>query len=360
MNFVKNFTKKRITTLALISLLIFWGTFYWNISTADAALITSTSIQPSNSIPSATGVQYAVKFTFPDATPLECIQIKFATTTAMSTPATSMTSASGFSLTGGGLTSGNWTNYGSTNGTLEIYAASAQTPSSGGTPTITWTGVGNTSITNPTNIYAQITTFTTESGAGATCTTQVDQSNINAMLFSTGVATSVSVDPSLTFSVANDGSAVNGSGDTGFVTTTSSTIPFGTVDAGLTGVASQTLTVSTNASHGYNLYINKTGTMTDSNSDTYRDQGNLLSAPAAFDGSTTQTSFAVTDDSTNNSLGSNKWGAIQNTPNSDAIDSATGPVNAQAVHDEFKVETSNTQAPGTYNTTVIYTAAPSY
>ena len=203
MRFVKNITKKRIATISLISLLIFWGTFYWNISSADAALITSTSIQPSNSIPSASGVQYAVKFTFPDATPLECIQIKFATATDMGTPATGMTSGSGFTLSGGGLTQGNWyTNYGTTNGTLEIYAASAQTPSNGGTPTITWTGVTNTSITNPTNIYAQVTTFTTESGSGATCTTPVDQSNINAMLFSTGVATSVSVDPSLTFSVA--------------------------------------------------------------------------------------------------------------------------------------------------------------
>lgn len=359
MHFFRNITKKRITALFIILLLIAGGSFSWNVSTAQAALITTTSIQPSTSVPSATGVTYTTKFTFPSTTPLECIQIKFATTTGMGTPATTMTSGSGFTLSGGGLTQGNWTNYGSANGTLEIYAASAQTPTATAT-TVTWTGVTNTSITNPTNIYAQITTFTTESSSGATCSTQVDQSNINALLFTSGVTTTVSVDPSLTFSVANDGAAVNGSGDTGFVTTTATTIPFGTVDGGTTGVASQTLTVSTNAVHGYNLYINKTGTLTDANSDTYRDQGNLLSSPASFDGSTSQSSFAVTDDSANNSLGSNKWGKVQNTPSSDAIDSATGPVTAQAVHDEFKVETSNTQAPGTYTTTVVYTATPTY
>src|SRR6185437_11560072 len=152
--------------------------------------------------------------------------------------------------------------------------------------------VTNTSITNPTNIYAQVTTYSTNTSH--VCTGQVDQSNINALLFTTGVTTTVSVDPSLTFSVANDGAAVNGSGDTGFVTTTASTIPFGTVNAGTTGVGSQTLTVSTNAKNGYNLYINKSQTLTDAASDTYRDQGNTLGSPASFDGSTSQSSFAVT------------------------------------------------------------------
>jgi len=359
MKFSLKISRRKVSALALISLLIAWGSVSWNVTTAEAALITSTSIQPSNSIPSATGVTYTTKFTFPSTTALECIQIKFATTTGMGTPATGMTSGSGFTLSGGGLTQGNWTNYGTTNGTLEIYAASGQTPTTTAA-TVTWTGVTNTSITNPTNIYAQVTTYGTETSSGASCTGPVDQSNINAMLFTSGVTTTVSVDPSLTFSVANDGAAVNGSGDTGFVTTTATSIPFGTVDAGSTGVASQTLTVSTNAKNGYNLYINKTQSLTDAASDTYRDQGNLLSAPASFDGSTSQSSFALTDDSTNNSLGSNHWGKIQNTPNSDAIDSATGPVSGQAVHDEFKLETSNTQAPGTYTTTVVYTVAPSY
>lgn len=357
MRFFRQITKKRLGTLALIFTLVFWGSFYWNTSTAQAALITSTSVQPSSSIPSATGVTYVVKFTFPSTTAIQCVQVKFATTTAMSTPATGMTSGSGFTLSGGGLTQGNWTNFGTTNGTLQIDAGSGQTPTATAA-TINWTGVTNTSITNPTNIYAQVTTFSTNTSH--VCSGQVDQSNINAMLFTTGVTTTVSVDPSLTFSVANDGAAVNGSGSTGLVTTTSSTIPFGTVNGGAAASGSQTLTVSTNASHGYNLYINKTQTLTDAASDTFRDQGNLLSAPATFDGSTSQSSFAVTDDSANIALGSNKWGKVQNTPNSDAIDSAAGPVNGQVVHDEFKVLTSNIQAPGTYTTTVIYTAVPSY
>jgi hypothetical protein len=350
---------RKIVLILFIAIIIFAGSFSYDVQKVNAALITSSSVQPSSSIPSASNATYVTTFTFPDPTTLECIQVKFATAPSMGTAATGMTAGSGFTLSGGGLTQANWTNYGSTNGTLEIFAATAQTPTLTAA-TVNWTGVTNTSITNPTPIYAQITTYSTESSSGATCSGQVDQSNIMALLFTSGVVTQVSVDPALTLTVANYGSAVNSSGDTITATTSATSIPFGTVDGGSVGAASQTLTVGTNAAHGYNLYINKTQTLIDANSDTYRDQGNLLSAPASFDGSAAQSSFALTDDSTNKSLGSNKWGKIQNVTNSDAIDDATTPVAAQIVHTEFKVETGNTQAPGTYTTTVIYTAAPSY
>lgn len=350
---------KKIVLVLFIALFIFGGSFYWNVTSVSAALITTTSVLPSDSLPSATGVTYATTFTFPSTSSIECIQAKFATSSSFGTPATGMTSGTSFTLTGGGLTQGNWTNYGTTNGTLEIYAASGQTPTAT-SATINWAGVTNTSITNPTPIYAQITTFSSQSSSGASCTGQVDQSNVMALLFTSGVVTTVSVDPTLTFSVANYGSAVNGSGDSGLQTTTSTSIPFGTVDGGASSSASQTLTVSTNAAHGYNLYINKTQTLTDSNGDTYRDQGTTLASPGAFDGSTSQSSFAVTDDSTNDSVASNEWGHVPNIPTDSVLDSATGPETAQAVHAEFKVETSNTQAPGTYTTTVIYTATPTY
>src|SRR5260221_14639329 len=110
MKFLRTITKKRIGIIFIIFTLIFWGSFYWNVGTAEAALITSTSIQPSSSVPSATGVTYIVKFTFPSTTAIQCVQVKFATTAGMVTPATGMTSGSGFTLSGGGLTQGNWTN----------------------------------------------------------------------------------------------------------------------------------------------------------------------------------------------------------------------------------------------------------
>jgi hypothetical protein len=353
----KKTSKKKVLAILFILIVIFAGTFSYYVPNAQAALLSSASVQFSNSIPSATGVTYTTTLTIPDTTPLECIQVKFATTTGMSTPATGMTSASGFTLTGGGLTQGSWTNYGSTNGTTEIYAASAQTPTATAL-TVTWTGVTNSSITNPSDIYAQITSYSTESSSGATCSGQVDQSNVMAEVLTSGVATSVSVDPSLSFLVANYGTAVNGSGDSGPATTSATTIPFGTVDAGAIGWGSQTLTTSTNASHGYNIYVRYSGQMTDTNADTYRNQVGTPASPNNFDGSTSQSSFAYTTDSTTVSMGSNKWAGL--TATNAAVDTQSAAQNANAFHMEYKVETSNLQPPGTYTTTVIYTATPTY
>jgi len=320
--------------------------------------LTALSIQPSNSTPSATAVTYTVGFTLASTTTLECIQVQFATTTGMGTAATGMTTASGFTLTGGGLTQANWTNYTGTNGTLEIYATSAQTPTATAA-TITWTGVTNTSITNPTNVYAQITTYTTETSTGATCSTAVDQSIVMAQLFTSGVSASVTVPSSLSFTVANYGSAVNGSGDTGFVTTTATTIPFGSVSGGTTGVGSQTLTVGTNAKSGYTLYAADTQQLKDTPGDILADTSGTNAAPAAFSGSTTTSAFGYTTDGAGESqFTSNTWAKLTTT-NLGVATRATAQA-SDATHVEYKVEPSNTQAPGTYTTTVYYTAVPSY
>jgi len=344
--------KQKVIVFFSILIIIGAGSFSYDITQAHAALITSSSVQFSDSRASGTSVTYTVGFTFPSTTAIQCIQVKFATAANMTTAATGMTSASGFTLSGGGLTQGNWTNYGSTNGTLQIDAASNQTPTATAA-TVTWTGVTNTSLATE---YAQVTTYSTNSSH--VCSGQVDQGNAMALVTVSGVSASVTVDPSLTFSVANYGSAINGSGDSSPVTTTATTIPFGTVDAGATGWGSQTLTTSANASHGYSIYVRYTGQLTDSNSDTYRTSGGTPGSPVSFDGSTSQSSFGYTTDSSTVSMGSNKWAGL--TTSNAAIDTQTSPQNANTFHVEYKVETSNTQAPGTYTTTVVYTATPTY
>src|SRR6266568_5003839 len=309
MKIFRNITKKKLTAVFFILIVIFAGSFSYYVPNAQAALITSSSVQFSDSRPSATSVSYITGFTFPSTTAIECVQVKFATTSGMGTPATGMTSGSAFTLSGGGLTQGNWTNYGSTNGTTEIFAASGQTPTATAA-TITWTGVTNTSLSTE---YAQITTYSTQSSSGASCTGQVDQSTVMALVTTAGVSASVSVDPSLTFSVANYGSAVNGSGDTSPVTTTSSTIPFGTVAAASTAWGSQTLTTSTNAAHGYSVYVRYSGQMTDANADTFRDQTGTPGSANAFDGSSSQSSFAYTADGAGVTFGSNQWAGLTTT-----------------------------------------------
>lgn len=350
--------KKRLVSLALI-LALFTLPFVVNLQQAHAALITSSSVQMSDSRTSSTSVTYKVGFTFPSTTAVQCIIVKFGTTSSLGTQPTAMTSASGFTLTGGGLTQGNWSNFGTNNGFLQIDAATNQTPTATAT-TITWTGVTNTSTSGV--FYAQVTTYSTNTSH--TCTGQVDQSNVMALTTTAGITASVTVDPSVSFSVANYGSAVNGSGDTSPVTTTSTTVPFGTVAAGSTAWGSHTLTVGTNASHGYDLYVRDTQSLTDSNSDTVRNQActssdcTTIANATSFDGSTSQSSFAYTADNANKSFGSNKWLGFTTT-NTD-IASLTTSTASDVTHVEYKVEISNAQAPGTYSSVIVYTITPTY
>lgn len=350
--------KKRLASIGGILVLVTLP-FIINLQQAHAALITSSSVQMSDSRTSSTSVTYKVGFTFPSTTAIQCIQVKFGTTSGLGTQPTGMTSGSGFTLTGGGLTQGNWSNYGTNNGFLQIDASANQTPTATAA-TITWTGVTNTSTSGV--FYAQITTYSTNTSH--TCSGQVDQSNVMALTTTSGITASVSVDPSISFSIANYGSAVNGSGDSSPVTTTSTTVPFGTVAAGSTAWGSHTLTVGTNAAHGYDLYVRDTQSLTDSNSDTVRNQACVSSDCTAvgnaqsFDGSTTQSSFAYTADNSNKSFGSNKWLGFTTT-NTD-IASLTSATASDVTHVEYKVQISNAQAPGTYSTVIVYTVTPTY
>ena len=98
--------------------------------------------------------------------------------------------------------------------------------------------------------------------------------------------------------------------------------------------------------------------MTDANTDTFRDQVGTPASPNNYDGSSSQTSFGYTADGPGVTFGSNKWAGL--TAADTQIATRTSPQSADAFHVEYKVEPSNTQAPGTYQTTVIYVAAPTY
>lgn len=351
MRFFRGVTKNKLSAIFFIAIVIFAGSFAYDVRRAQAALISSPSVQFGDSIPSATGVTYTVGFTFPSTTNIQCIQVKFATATDMATPATGMTSASGFSLTGGGLTQGNWTNYGGVNGTIQIDAGVNQAPTATAA-TITWTGVTNTSLATE---YAQITTYSTNSTH--VCSGQVDQSNVMALVTTPGVSVTATVDPSITFSVANYGSAVNGSGDTSPVTTTSTTIPFGHVTGGSTKWGSQTLTTSTNAANGYSVYVRYSAQMTDG-THTFRDQAGTPTSALAYDGSGSQSSLGYTADGPGVTFGSNLWAGL--TATNTQIATRATPQNGDAFHVEYKIEPSNIQSAGAYSTTVIYTATPTY
>jgi hypothetical protein len=324
--------------------------------TYASGLLSSASVQLSDSRPSQAGTTYTALYTPSGTTSIKCINIVFATAADMTggvPAALTTTSAVKGTISGGGLTDGDWSLYNTANGTLQ-YESTGKTTAASAT-TIPTTTITNTSATA---FYAQITTYADISSHS--CSTVVDQSNVIALATLAGVTTTVTVPPTISFAVANYGTAVNGSGDATPVTTTSTTVPFGTVAAGGTAWGSQTLTVSTNGAHGYTLYVRDSQSLTNANSDTIRNQSGTPASALAFDGSTSQSSFAYTADGTGVVFGDTptKWAGL--TQVNAAVAIRTSAINADATHVEYKVGISNIQAPGTYSTVIAYTATPSY
>lgn len=337
---------------------------------AHAGLLSSSSVELSDPRPSNASTTYTVTYTFPGTTSIKCIDIVFGNAASdisissgpsTATAPTGMTTTSaakagsGNGVVGGGLTDSNWTLYNTNNGVLQ-YEYSTGGASSATSVTITTTGV-----TNPSGatFYAQVATYSSLSTHS--CTGLVDNSNVMALATSGGVSTSVTVDPTISFSVAPYAAAVNTSGDTVDAITTASSIAFGNVSAGGSATAAaQLLTTSTNAAHGYNIYIRYDQALTNANSDTIRDQSGTPGSAASFDGSTSQSSFAYTTDSATSgtTMGSNKWAGLSTTNTS--IDNETAPQNAKALHVQYKLQLSNIQSPGTYSNVITYTATPTY
>ncbi|SRR5258706_2746532 len=347
----------------LLAILIIAIPFYTiSLEQAHAGLLTSGSIQLSDPRPSNAGTTYTVTYTFPGTTSIKCINIIFGNTTGniilSANPSTTAptglttTSAVKTSLSGGGLTNGNWTLYNSTNGILQYEY------STGEASTATSVTITTNTITNPSvgTFYAQVATYSSLSTH--TCSTLVDNSNLMALTTTGGVSTSVTVDPTISFSVAGSSGVVNG-GPASNAITTGSSIAFGSVAAGGSATsAAQLLTTSTNAAHGYNIYIRDTQALTNSNSDTVRDQTGTPGSPNDFDGTTSQSSFAYTTNSSTVVMGSNKWAGLTQTNVS--LDNQTTAQNATTLGVEYQLEMKNTQPPGTYSNVITYTATPTY
>ena len=353
-------------SLILILLVVSFATFY--AQQAHAGLLSSASIQLADPRPGNTGTTYTIKYTFPGTTSIKCIDVIFADTTAhitltanpATTAPTGMTTTSSVygGTSGGGLTSGNWSLYNSTNGILQFENSSGEASTA---TTITITATTNTNPTAAT-FFAQIATYSTLSTH--TCSSLVDNSNVMALATTGGVSTSVTVDPTISFSVAGYSSAVNGAPAPNLISTASS-IAFGSVSAGGSATqAAQLLTLSTNAAHGYAIYIRNTQLLTNANSDTIAAQTcassdcSTVANNQAFSGSSSVSAFGFTTDSSNDTITSNQFVGL--TTSNVQIDHSTSPANANTVHVEYQLQLKNTQPPGTYSNVITYTATPTY
>ena len=326
-------------------------------SIANAAL-TSSSVQLSDPRPSATS-QYTLSANgFDTGTNIGCIEVDLGSSADGTGSVTGLDTASSTLVSQSITASGTWSvdNAQSAAHKLRLTNGTPVAPQSGA-QTAVWGAVTNGS-TADTGYYAKITTYTTNS-----CATPVDTITVQ-FIYTSGTAVSASVDSSLAFSVAGASSGTSCNGATSNVTTTATTVPFGTVTTASNKIGVQQLTASTNAGNGYTVAARYSGTLA-SGSNTITDHTGTNASPTAFSSSGTSSFGYTTNDA---SLGTGTANRFTSTPNVWAKFTTSNnevAYNNQAVSNQTtcvgqQVGIATTTPSGSYTTSVIYTATPVY
>jgi len=193
------------------------------------------------------------------------------------------------------------------------------------------------------------------------------------------VQVTAAVDTIFTFAVAGQGSGYSVNGTTTTGTTGSTTIPFGTLQAGVATITAQTLTVNTNASNGFVVTVqldqplqSSTGADIDGfNQGTYTNTPTSWVVPANTVGSeNTYGHWGITseDATTTRSAGdefnANEWASASTSPR--VVMSHTGPANGTGIGEGttdvgFKVQIGGLQEAGDdYTATLTYVATPTF
>lgn len=320
-----------------------------------AGSLSTSSVSLTNSIPGQTGVGYTFTFTPQLTTAIKQINFVYCTAASGScTTPTGLTTTAGVQGTPTGISGSTYTTTFTTNGTMSLVVT---TPTTQVVQAIT---VPYTTITNPTSegtYYIRITTYSD------TGTTVIDTNTV-AFAITSGQAVSLSVDPSLSFSVAGvtSGGTVNGA--TTNTTSTSTTVPLGTVTTSTNAIAAQDLTVTTNAGHGYTVYIEYTAKPT-SGSNTIADTTGTNASPVTFPsagtaafGYTTNASALGTGTANRFTSAGNVWAAF--TASNLEVAYSNTSVSSQTTRIGYQAGISGTTPAGTYTTTVVLTATPTY
>lgn len=216
---------------------------------ANAGTFTNAKLLINNSQASGAGVTYSFRMTVAATTAIKQINIKFCTTPGAYTA--TCTTPSGITTTTADYVSDNITGTGRThtftgNGVLQTVITNEATQD----PTTLIYDV--TDITNPstanTTFYARIITYSDEG------TSAIDNVSVAAAVLDTSsIAVTATVDPLFTFTVApvNSGTVNGDTINVGGVT--AAAIPFGNLNTTTASVSAHDLTVVTNANNGYQI-----------------------------------------------------------------------------------------------------------
>jgi len=376
-------TARTVRTLQAVAMTLGTALLLWSTGLptlfhfAEASSITSASDTLSNSAPSALS-NHTIAFTTPmGMVASSTITITFATQftfPAMGFDDVDVTASGTNQTLASTSAAGVWGAYFA--GKTLTLTTPTDVPQASNTPYVIKIGTnatfgvtGDAQITNPsaTTSYA-IDIAGSMADVGQVRVAIVDQ-----------VLVSASVDTSLTFTVSgvNSSSTVNGSPTTTAATSTSTTLPFGTLTAGVSKVLAHDLAVTTNATNGYSVTVEQTGPLqstTGATIDGFIDGANTAT-PTNWQGPSASIADPNTyghwgltsDDGTTTravQFASNKWVSGSTTPviimgNAGPADGTSQGYGAARIG--YQVQISALQEAGNdYTTTLRYIVTPTF
>ena len=338
-------TTKRFVSYGVIAVLMVWAALP---ALAGAAVVSDGRLKLSDPRPNQEGVSYTFSASgFTTGSTIGCIEVDLNTAANGTGTAPSGIDTSESTLESTDLVGGGWTvdNTGG-NGTLRITNGTPENPDSSGE--VEWGNIENGDTPDET-YFAIFTTYETDS-----CTTAVDNTVV-AFVYTDGSLVELSIEPTLTFTVAgvSDSQSVNGA--TTSISTDATSIDFdNSVTASANGISAHDLQVDTNAPGGYTVYIRHTGDLSNGSHNIDNHAG-TNATPTSFPGSGTEAwGYTSTD-----LFGSNLWAGFTTT-NEPVMEnaSATGGTDTERVGHQVGIDA--TTPAGTYQTTIIYTVASTY
>ncbi len=357
---ITNFKSKLARIVAVVTAL---SGLALNAGIANAATFTSAKEALSDPRPSTAAVSYTTTVSSVTATLIKCVKVDFSSSQSSSVAIGGGFTAAGATITAASSTLINssatgWTATPTTNN-VTYTNATGVTPSTTTGATFIVAGITNSSVAD-IGYWARVNTYNNVDCA----TSPVDNATIG-FIFTNGTTLSLSVDPTLTFTVGTVASGQLCNGATTTVATTSTTIPFGTVTSAANSIACQALTASSNSTNGYTIYARYTAAPTNAISQTIADWTGTNATPTTFSAAGTEAYGYTTDDST---LGTGtvarfttagpKFAAMTTSNNEVAYEPAG--VTSTVYKVAHQVGVSTLTKPGTYTTTIIYTCTPVY
>lgn len=329
-----------------------------NLLSAQAASLSDASLSLSDPRPGETSTYTFTADGFSGAAECIVLEIDSQADGAGGVPSSFDSTGSALDNASTMVTAANWTLDDSVNGVFELTNGTGATPSQG---TLVFTGVQN-GDTEGTN-YALFTTYSDD-----TCTTALD-TVVVAFAYNDGALVTLTIDPSLTFSVNGvaSGQSINGSDNT-TIASTGTALDFGNaVTSAANGVSAHDLEVTTNASGGYVVYLRHSGDLANAASDTISAHTGTNAAPTAFPSAGTEAWGYTTEDGSLTggtadrftTGGGDLWAGFTTT-NQPVMDnpSATAGTDSNGVAHQVGISTSTPA--GNYQTTIIYTIVATY